>query len=57
MEKQNKPEAINQLSVEIKQMIMDSKQKVAMTVNMTLSMLYWHIGKKNKRRSVTWSSR
>ena len=35
----------NPLFISIKQLIEDSKQQVAVTVNATMSMLYWRIGK------------
>jgi len=34
------------LIVEIKQLIEQSRQKVAVAINSEISMLYWHIGKR-----------
>src|SRR5690606_29874325 len=39
------PSQHNSLFVNIKQLIDDSKQQVAVAVNATMSMLYWRIGK------------
>jgi hypothetical protein len=36
----------NPLFSTIKQLIEESKQQVAVTVNATMSMLYWHVGKR-----------
>ena len=42
----NKQEINTNLIKEIKQLIEQSKQKVAVAVNSEISMLYWHIGKR-----------
>ena len=41
-------EKIHPLIVNIKTLIADSKQQVAVAVNATMSMLYWQIGKRIK---------
>jgi hypothetical protein len=46
MSKEIKPEA--KLFVDVTQLIEQSKHQIAISVNATLSMLYWNIGKKNK---------
>ena len=38
------PDQRNPLFANIKQLIEDSKQQVAVAVNATMSMLYWRIG-------------
>jgi phosphoribosylformimino-5-aminoimidazole carboxamide ribonucleotide (ProFAR) isomerase len=44
MSKEIKPEA--KLFVDVTQLIEQSKHQIAISVNATLSMLYWNIGKK-----------
>ena len=42
----NKPQNINNLFSEIKQLIDEAKQNVAVVVNATTTLLYWNIGKR-----------
>lgn len=42
----NKPENINKLFSEIKQLIEEARQNVAVSVNATTTVLYWNIGKR-----------
>ncbi len=44
----NKPQKINNLFSEIKQLIEEAKQNVAVVVNATTTILYWNIGKRIK---------
>jgi len=45
----NKPQNINNLFSEIKQLIEDAKQNVAVVVNATTTVLYWNIGERVNR--------
>ncbi len=42
----NKPQNINNIFLEIKQLIEAAKQNVAVVVNATTTILYWNIGKR-----------
>ena len=42
----NKPQNINNLFSEIKQLIEEARQTVAITVNAATTILYWNIGRR-----------
>ncbi|GAB1450012.1 hypothetical protein MASR2M47_00680 [Draconibacterium sp.] len=42
----SKPQNINNLFSEVKQLIEEARQNVAVAVNASTSMLYWNIGKR-----------
>ena len=50
----NKPQNINKLFSEIKQLIEEAKQNVAVVVNATTTILYWNIGERINKYRDSW---